>query len=270
MDGLLGRSPLGQFLLGRAASAPSVRNVGAASAFTLPTSSVGHASRPASAASGFTFSGPAIGVAGAVSRVTVSASASASRNVHATAVTVAALGAGLATTRDLRIGGHDSILLDCGSTAVRCVPVEARSGLLLGQDGDAFKVFDIGRLRRGDRATLFVETVAVPDFAPVAVVLNPAGDTIAAVELPSWKKSRVRFCAPLRIDQRFDLGRYTVTYRYTVGGVPVIAQDVLDVVPGGDSGGEVISLYALDRTKSRLVIAQLGCGRLARGKNPTI
>jgi hypothetical protein len=236
MDGLLGRSELGRFLLGaagagaRSASASSQVTLGAAGSTLV---SVRHL---VSAASSLTATAAAsessLRAAAAISSSSFTASASASTaRVHLAAAS---------TT--IAVGGH----------------------------GDAFRVFDIGRLRRGDRVTLFVATVAVPDAAPVAVVLDPSGAAVLAQELPSWRRSRTRFCAPLRIDRRFELGRYTVAYRYTVGGLPVSAQDTFDVVPGGDSGGEVIALYVLDRTKSRLVIAQLGCGRLARGQNPTI
>jgi hypothetical protein len=236
VDGLLGRSPLGRFLLGAAGA--GARSVSASSQVTL-------------------------GAAGST-LVSVWHLVSAASSLAATAASsessiLAAVAASSAT-----------FTASAPATTARVHHAAASTGIAVGGYGDAFKVFDIGRLRRGDRAAFFVETVAAPDAAPVAVVLDSGGAVVLAQELPSWKRSRTRFFAPLRIDRRFDLGRYTVTYRYTVGGVPVIAQDVLDVVPGGDSGGEVISLYALDRTKSRFVIAQLGCGRLARGKNPTI
>jgi hypothetical protein len=42
------------------------------------------------------------------------------------------------------------------------------------------------------------------------------------------------------------------------------------VVPGGDPGGAVISVFAHDRPESGYVLAQLGGGKLVQGRNPRI
>jgi hypothetical protein len=228
--GLLGRSQLGTFQLGLPGDSTATLTVAATSQVVL----AGLAYQQMPSRSG----------------LVVTAVASATRTVHASAFNVATI-AGYFLTE-------------------RVTPTTGRVVATISARADGFVPCHLGRLQRGDRVLLFCRTVAVPDFAPVAVILNAEGQTVLAQEIASWRRSRTRFGRVLRIDQRFDLGKYTVSYQYTVDGVPYRAEDSLEVVAGGDSGGEVLALYTLERPKSRLVLAQLGCGRLTRGRNPTL
>jgi hypothetical protein len=66
------------------------------------------------------------------------------------------------------------------------------------------------------------------------------------------------------------LGRYRVEYRYTSGGQPWASLAYLEVIPGGDPNGAVISMFAYDRPESNYVLAQLGSGKLVQGRSPRL
>jgi hypothetical protein len=208
----------------------------------------------------------AVPVVAATSRVTLAALAYREMPSRSGLVVTAVA----AATRDARVSAFNVAAIAGYFQAERVTPTTGRVAATIGARANGFVPCHLGRLRRGDRVLLFCKTTDVPDFAPVAVVMNAAGDVVLAREIASWRRSRTRFGGVQRIDQRFDLGTYTVSYQYTVDGVPYRAEDGLEVVAGGDSGGEVLALYALERPKSRLVLAQLGCGRLTRGRNPTL
>jgi hypothetical protein len=130
---------------------------------------------------------------------------------------------------------------------------------------------DLGRYRRGDKLTLHCATPSVPDHAPIAVILDQSNYPVAALSLPKADASRKAFELQVFVGDGFALGSYSVSYQFSVGGVPGnVPGDSFTVIAGGDSGGEVISLYSCDRPEARFVIAQLNSGRLVRGRNPSI
>jgi hypothetical protein len=126
------------------------------------------------------------------------------------------------------------------------------------------------RYQRGTVLPLGLLTSGVPDHAPIAVLLDPAGADVLSVEMYAVGATARAFRADVFLDSLFGLGVHRVVYSYTVGGEPATTEDAFEIVSGGDSGGDVIALYGLDRPESPFVVAQLGCGRIVLGRRPAL
>jgi hypothetical protein len=125
------------------------------------------------------------------------------------------------------------------------------------------------RCQRGDIVRLSLDLGRMPDFPPVVVIIAPDYSVVVGSEMwNDWPTTA--FHADVRIGSRFDTGTHTARYIYTLDGEELLREETFDVVPGGDSGGGVISMYTLDRTESRCVVAQLACGRLVLGRSPSV
>ena len=86
---------------------------------------------------------------------------------------------------------------------------------------------------------------------------------------PVVKGASARRMTPAALDAgSVALGTYSVSTAYAIGGVPATQASTFQVVAGGDSGGEIISLFEYDRPEGRYVLAQLGSGRLVQGRDP--
>jgi hypothetical protein len=48
------------------------------------------------------------------------------------------------------------------------------------------------------------------------------------------------------------------------------ASDTFDLIAGGDEGGAVVSMFAIDRPEARYVVGQLASGKLVQGRNPRL
>jgi hypothetical protein len=86
--------------------------------------------------------------------------------------------------------------------------------------------------------------------------------------MPAIDRERISFSLPTLVGTDYPPGSFSVYYYYTLAGVQTLQTATFTVVPGGDSGGSVISMHALDRAESRAVIAQLAGGSLVLGRNP--
>ncbi len=129
---------------------------------------------------------------------------------------------------------------------------------------------DLGRYRRGDTVTIGCVTPGVPDAAPIAVILDVGMNPVMACPIPATDSTHMTFALPVFIGAQFNVGSYSVSYQFTVGGQSGLTTgDSFLVIPGGDSGGDVISLYSFNRPEGNYVVAQLSSGRLAQGRNPS-
>jgi hypothetical protein len=126
----------------------------------------------------------------------------------------------------------------------------------------------LGRYRRGDLVGLAISTAAVPDGPPVVVVMDSVPTQILAATMPATNLTRQTFVLPVLLGIDYPIGSFTVYYHYSIDGASTLQQGSFDVIPGGDSGGAVISMYSLDRAESRSVVAQLAGGQLVLGRNP--
>ncbi|MBX6312831.1 MAG: hypothetical protein IRY99_07945 [Isosphaeraceae bacterium] len=135
----------------------------------------------------------------------------------------------------------------------------------------------LGRYQRGQAVTLGVRVLgpdrlpAMPDSAPTARVYGDGG-LVATYRLPIIDKGGQvgMFQRPVAIGLEYERGRYRVVYQYAVGAHAGMVIDTFEVIPGGDSGGAVISMYAYDRPEARYVVAQLSDGKLVQGRNPRL
>ncbi len=127
---------------------------------------------------------------------------------------------------------------------------------------------DLGRFQRGDKVRISVETGSTPDDAPVATIAGPGGFE-AVLQVPI-DGSTARFARRVFLGLDFALGSYLVTHQYAISGEPRSHEQAFELVPGGDSGGDVISMHTLDRPEGRHVVAQLSGGLLVQGRNPKL
>lgn len=136
----------------------------------------------------------------------------------------------------------------------------------------------LGRYQVGQEVPLILwvrnqdRTPSFPDDVPLARVVDSSGSHIASVKMPVVDRYTVTglFQAYLPLSTEYAVGKYTVEYQYRVSGYSGLLLATFEVVPGGDVGGSVISLYTVERPEARYVVAQLDTGRLVAGRNPTI
>lgn len=125
------------------------------------------------------------------------------------------------------------------------------------------------RYQRGQLVTIgLTPPEGMPDSLPVASITDPDNALFATPHLPYTPNAGTSFSRSFRMPGGSPLGTYQVAISYSVAGTPGTAASSFDVVAGGDSGGEVISLYGYDRPEARFILAQLGSGKLVQGKNP--
>jgi hypothetical protein len=169
---------------------------------------------------------------------------------------------------DLLVSASSGINTADSTHAGQSLPVSAASGINLhGSGATADTEGYLGRFTRGQKITLSAEYPSTPDAAPAATVRDPDDISVGTFLLP-MRGGLQNFAITLRIGDWMTLGRYSVTYSFSLSGVPGTASDSFDLVAGGDSGGEVISLFSYDRPEGRYVLAQLGSGKLMQGRNP--
>lgn len=123
------------------------------------------------------------------------------------------------------------------------------------------------RYQRGQIVPITLELQGPADAPPVATVTDPNNALFATYQIP-YDGTPYSFSYGFRLPGGAALGTYQVSIAYSIAGTPGTSTSAFDVVSGGDSGGEVISLYSYDRPEARFVLAQLGSGKLVQGRNP--
>lgn len=134
----------------------------------------------------------------------------------------------------------------------------------------AVSVMDLGRFRRGDWIPLKFTLQQIPDAIPIAVILDSNSDQIASLLMPACDAGRLTYSLPVQVSLSYSVGNFSVFYHYILAGTATLQQAAFEVVPGGDSGGSVISLYSIDRPEVRSIVAQLDSGVLVLGRSPTV
>lgn len=125
------------------------------------------------------------------------------------------------------------------------------------------------RYQSGDRVRVNFPMASKTDDPPMASVYGPGGNLIGRWPIPMiWLGSQRAYQALFLAEPGAELGTYRVSIAYSVGGVAGAAHYFFDLVPGGDSGGSIISLYQYDRPEGRFCLGQLSSGRVVQGRNP--
>lgn len=127
------------------------------------------------------------------------------------------------------------------------------------------------RYQRGQQISLQVALAGLADVPPVMTIHDPNNalfGTYRLPYLPSVDSTTFTYGTFLRLPGGAVLGTYQVSFSYSIGGAPGTQTAAFDAVPGGDSGGKVVSLYAYGRPEASYVLAQLGSDKLVQGKNP--
>src|SRR4051812_19001283 len=100
---------------------------------------------------------------------------------------------------------------------------------------------DFGRVRRGDAAALSVRLPARPDGAPVAVIMDAEDTILGTPFMNPVDYSGLVFQIGAFIDSDYAIGNFRVYFHYVIGGTAAVQSGSFEVIPGGDSGGAVIS-----------------------------
>lgn len=174
------------------------------------------------------------------------------------------------------VGAASRLALRPAAREVRAAVAAAASGFVLAPSGGGDA---LGRYQLGDVVAIPLTTFGPgnlptpPDATPTAGIAGPAGSVLSGqtplVPLaPGSDGTRWLLRLPLGVGVLG--GSYRVTFAYATAGVPGGATARFDVVPGGDPGGAVTALHAVERPEARYILAQLTGGLLVRGRNPRI
>ncbi len=135
---------------------------------------------------------------------------------------------------------------------------------------------DRGRLALGHEILLGVQCTdangspVAPDAAPVMKIFSQTGTLYINRPIPAQDKARLTGLFAYRqfLDVTFAVGLYTVLYTWTAGGFTTSAIDTFEILSGGNSGGEFISLHFHEGTQDNYVIGQTNAGNIPRYRNP--
>jgi hypothetical protein len=128
--------------------------------------------------------------------------------------------------------------------------------------------YNLGRFRRGDWVPAFFTLEGHPDAPPVLTIRDDAGNVVDSSSIPI--ASGLQFGMPVLVGIDYPLETLRMQVAYAVDGVPHAQYVDFDAVPGGDSGGSVISLFGYSFPRSRYILAQLASGTLVQGRNPRL
>lgn len=136
---------------------------------------------------------------------------------------------------------------------------------------------DIGRKQVGESIFLNVQcrstskVPTAPDAAPTFRVYSEAAANVINGSLPPIERyaSTGYFGYMLRLSSLFAVGRYFVRYQYAIStAIRVPAIDFFEVLAGGNSTGQVISMSYLDRPDLNdflLIQTDSGATQIKRG-----
>jgi len=115
-----------------------------------------------------------------------------------------------------------------------------------------------------------VGTPVLPDAAPIAAIYSDTGKA-AEFKMPICDRFRVNgyFAYGLFLGKGiYATGRYRVRYQYVIDGDVFAAEQVFEVIPGGNEDGTGISTHFYRRPQSSFLLMQSMGGRVMRRRNP--
>ena len=135
-----------------------------------------------------------------------------------------------------------------------------------------------GRYQLGDEAVIGVQcrngsdAPVAPDAAPTVRIYDASGNKVAQFDIPPKDEARSLglFEHFIRLSADFTEGVYSVVYSWSASGYTGGDVDWLEVLPGGDEAGTVISMTYFETANAGHVVQQLDSGRIKAGKNPYV
>lgn len=134
-----------------------------------------------------------------------------------------------------------------------------------------------GRKRLGEQIRLGVQcapgntrTPTAPDAAPTFRIYTEAGVNVVNGSLPPREKFTVTglFEYMRQLNSLFSTGRHYVRYQYAISSTNYVALDAFEIVTGGDTGGQVISMEFLDTPASDWILFQTDSGNTGINRGP--
>lgn len=134
----------------------------------------------------------------------------------------------------------------------------------------------IGRFQLGDTIPLFVvttdasDTPQVPEFPPTVKIWSK-NKLVKAKFVPTWETFTQTgiFLGRAFLDPKYAIGLYRVTYYYQIGTFQGIKVGNFEVMPGGNTDGNVMSMYYYHCAQANFVVQGLDSGKIVQGRNPT-
>lgn len=136
-----------------------------------------------------------------------------------------------------------------------------------------------GRTQLGKELIVGVRThdgsePAAPTAAPTIEVYSGTARVITPRSIPPLDRYGLTVPASLwqyrlLLDGRFDVGGYSVVYRWAVGSYNGVEIDTFEIMPGGHEDGAAIASYFYRRPNASYIVQQTDAGRIIKGKNPS-
>ncbi len=136
-----------------------------------------------------------------------------------------------------------------------------------GQAGAA-PVTVLPRYRLGDMVGLTFTPAALPPGSPLPTVAITDASDNPVLSRTLWTADLTTFRVDVVLDQNFEVGIFNA--RWAPAGSTEVLEIQFEVVPGGDPGSDVISLYSHEGVAGRSVLAQLRSGALVQGDGPYV
>lgn len=128
-------------------------------------------------------------------------------------------------------------------------------------------------IRLGCQTVNSARTPTAPDSAPTFRVYTESGTLTATGFLPPTERYVVTglFEYMLALGTLFATGRYMVRYQYAISSTSYTPEpDTFEVVGGGDTHGQFVSLAFLDRPDADWIVGQTDAGNTLINRNPHV
>lgn len=133
-----------------------------------------------------------------------------------------------------------------------------------------------GVVRLGDEIAFRVQCYnssgvpADPDACPKIDIYSGSGKPLSGKSMPVLDKATTTGLFELRVflGVPFAVGAHLASIRYKVSSHHGILMARFDIVPGGSTTGEVVSMFAWELPNANYLVQQRTSGQLYRGKNP--
>lgn len=133
----------------------------------------------------------------------------------------------------------------------------------------------LGRFRQGDTVPYWVLCTnssgvpTDPDSVPVAETYSSSAN-VESLKVPILDRARTTgfFGGEIFLGSGYTEGEYTLTVRWQISSHQGVSLFRFEVLPDGNSSGQVIAMHGFVRPQARFVVNQRTSGQLYKGKNP--